>query len=77
MFEHVEKVILQQVNYSGEIQPSSRLEDDIGVCSFDMMVIIYELEKQFNVKIDTSKFKKQMTIQDLSDLLTMEIVNNG
>lgn len=69
MFEQIEAAIRRQMKDLGEIYPGNILEDELGVCSFDMMAIVFELERECHTLIDASKFKKQMTVQDLVDIV--------
>lgn len=55
-----------------EIFPEDRLSADLGLCSFDMMVIIERIEELNECHIDLSKIKKNMTVQDFYSI----IVNN-
>lgn len=48
-----------------EIRYESKLYDEIGLCSFDMMVIIGIIEDEYNKSVDLIKLSKDMTIKGL------------
>lgn len=48
-----------------EIRYESKLYDEIGLCSFDMMVIIGIIEDEYNKRVDLIKLSKDMTIKGL------------
>ena len=48
-----------------EIGYESKLYDEIGLCSFDMMVIIGIIEDEYNKSVDLIELSKDMTIKGL------------
>ena len=48
-----------------EIKDDSSLFNDLGADSLDVVEIIMEIEKQFNVSIDDKWFDKPLTVNDL------------
>ncbi|MCD7949413.1 MAG: phosphopantetheine-binding protein [Erysipelotrichaceae bacterium] len=45
------------------------LASDLGLCSYDMMVLIVEIEDSCGYEIDTSLIKKDMTIAEVLDII--------
>lgn len=58
------------------VDENSRLIEDLGFCSFDMMVLIALLEEN-NLKVDVSRISDNITIKDLFDIIGNEDLNNG
>ena len=48
-----------------EIQKHSKLYDDLGLCSFDMMVIIGLLEDKYKKSVDIKCFSNDLTVEGL------------
>ena len=48
-----------------EIGYESKLYDEIGLCSFDMMVIIGIIEDEYKKSVDLIELSKDMTIKGL------------
>ena len=48
-----------------EIGYESKLYDEIGLCSFDMMVIIGIIEYEYKKSVDLIELSKDMTIKGL------------
>lgn len=47
------------------IKADSRLYDEIGLCSFDMMVIIGIIEDEYNKSVDLDDLSNDMTVKGL------------
>lgn len=67
--EQLCNVISYQIKTDKKIESTDRLSSDIGICSFDMMVIIVEIEKICGHEIDTTLIKNDMTISELLNLI--------
>lgn len=64
--ESIFEAILQKHTESSiQITTQSRLIDDLGLCSFDMMVIIAELEEISGKKFNFNHTEPLYTVQDL------------
>ncbi len=48
---------------------NEKLQDDLGICSFDMMMIIALIEKDNNVIVEVDKLKKNMTVAELCNAI--------
>ncbi|MBQ9415096.1 MAG: acyl carrier protein [Clostridia bacterium] len=56
--------ILKRHCQSGSIDRESKLVDDLGLCSFDMMMIITEAEKEYGVRFSFQTTEKIKTAAD-------------
>ena len=52
-----------------EISPNQLLSSDLGLCSFDMMVIIGRVEEITGHQINLSDIKKDMTVQEFFSII--------
>lgn len=52
-----------------KILPEDCLANDLGLCSFDMMMLIFQLEKECGHQISISDIKKDMTVKELFELV--------
>lgn len=48
-----------------EITPASRLGEDLGVDSLNVLMILFELEKEFAVSLEESDFTRVKTVADV------------
>ena len=70
MFERVKKLIAEQLNVKEEnITPSSRIVEDLGADSLDMVEMLMTLEEEFGVVISDEKASELKTIGDIVDFL--------
>lgn len=51
------------------ITADSKLKEDLGICSFDMIMIIADIEKNGEFKVNINEFKKEMTIKELRNII--------
>lgn len=47
----------------------SRLSSDLGLCSFDMMLLLLRIEESIAAEIDTSALKSDMTLHEILTLI--------
>ena len=66
MEERVKRIIseYQQIPIS-EINLNSRLLQDIGLSSFDIIGLVCNFEKEFNINIPDKKIVKIRTVEDI------------
>ena len=58
-------IIRENLEYKGKISPGDNLADDLGVDSFDMLMIVNNLEEEFSVQIDDDDLKSVITVSDI------------
>lgn len=52
-----------------KISPEDYIVKDLGLCSFDIMVLIFQLEEEFGHQVRISDVKKDMMIKELFELV--------
>ena len=74
-----EKIVIEKIKeIKGKdikINPDDKLTFDIGLCSFEMCLLICELEDTFNVQMKFDNFNNGLTVSSLADLIKER--NNG
>ena len=66
MFEKVRKLIAEQLNLKEDcITPNSRIVEDLGADSLDMVEMLMTLEEEFGVSISDEKANELKTIGDI------------
>ena len=78
-FDQLSSIISSQMKLKRELQVTERLSSDIGMCSFDMMVLIVEIENACGHEINAQLIKKDMTVKELLNVINLELkeCNNG
>ncbi len=69
--DYITKIVLNVLKLSMpdtsvEIKTNSSLQEDLGLCSFDMMVLL-RLLSEHNLEIDATQLICCTTVQDLID----------
>ena len=68
MFERVREVLADQLGLEEtEIKPESRLKEDLGADSMDMVELIMAMEEEFNVDIPDEEAQNIRTVADAVD----------
>lgn len=70
--ETLEKVITilkENSNWKGEIDPDLDIRDDLGIESFDTLMIVNAIEDEFSIEIDEADFKEINRVEDIVNLL--------
>ena len=68
MFERVREVLADQLGLDeNEIKPESKLKDDLGADSLDMVELIMAMEEEFDVEIPDEEAQSIRTVQDAVD----------
>lgn len=62
-FDKIQKIICEKVAIdSAEITESSILTDDLGLDSLEIIEIVMELEKEFNITIPDDEVENLLTV---------------
>lgn len=65
MFERVREVLADQLGLEeNEIKPESKLKDDLGADSLDMVELIMAMEEEFDVEIPDEEAQNIRTVAD-------------
>ena len=68
-YEQLCRIINKQSSKFQNITLESKLSDDSGLSSFDLMVIIVEIEEKSDRQIDVSFLHKNMTVEELLSVI--------
>ncbi len=52
-----------------QILPSDRLREDLGLDSFDSLMVVCDLEDVFNISVQSEELGSLVTVQDIIDSL--------
>lgn len=67
--QRVIKAVKENIEKKCEISPKSKLVDDLGVDSFNKIMIIAALEDEFSIEINGDDFGSIETVEDIIDKL--------
>lgn len=45
------------------------LLSDLGICSFDMMVILVQIERMYGLEVDTSQIQNDISVMDFCNVI--------
>ncbi|MBQ3762904.1 MAG: acyl carrier protein [Clostridia bacterium] len=66
VFNKVSELILAQLPISADqIKPESRLVEDLGADSANIMILICDIENEFDVQVDNDMLAKVSTVDDI------------
>ena len=66
MFEQVAGMIAEQLGIDAAgIKPESRLVDDLGADSLDVVAMVMEMESQYGIQIPDEDLTKLKTVADV------------
>lgn len=63
--ERVIKAIRQCKRTTADITADSRLEEDLDIDSFEILMLIGELEEEFDITIETERLEGVLTVGDI------------
>lgn len=52
-----------------KILPENCLSSDLGLCSFDMMILIFQIEEACGHQVVVSSIKQDITVKELYELI--------
>lgn len=70
-FKQLSSIISSQMALERKIQGTETLSNDIGMCSFDMMMLIVEIENECGYEINTDLIQKDTTVDELLSIINM------
>ncbi len=66
VFEKVRELIVAQLPVSEDkIKPESKLVEDLGADSANIMILICDIENEFDVQVDNDMLAKVSTVDDI------------
>ena len=70
IFDKVAELIVAQLPVDIEkVKPESRLVEDLGADSANVMILVFDLEREFNIEVDNDMLAKVETVKDIVDYL--------
>lgn len=73
LFSKVASIISQNKNSTEAIKPTDRLKEDLGIDSFDGLMIINDFEDEFGISIEPEELKTLKVVQDIVDRLEVKM----
>lgn len=73
LFSKVASIISQNKNSTESIKPTDRLKEDLGIDSFDGLMIINDFEDEFGISIEPEELKTLKVVQDIVDRLEVKM----
>ena len=73
LFSKVASIISQNKNSTEAIKPTNRLREDLGIDSFDGLMIVNDIEDEFGISIEPEELKTLKVVQDIVDRLEVKI----
>ena len=70
MFEQVKAALAKQLRISEDkIEPSSKIKDDPGADSLDVLELLMDIEEKFGITIPDEELGRFETVQDIVSFL--------
>ncbi|MGI6172595.1 MAG: acyl carrier protein [Christensenellales bacterium] len=70
MYDKIVRLICEQLPVQPEdVKPESNLVEDLGADSANLMMLIMDLEQEFNVTVEDEVLVSIATVQDIWDYL--------
>ena len=74
IFNKVAELIAQQLPVTiDQIKPESKLVEELGADSANIMILVFDIESEFNVEIDNDMLAKVSTVKDIVDYLEKNV----
>ena len=76
MLDKVRKMLAEQLNISvDKITPESRVIEDLGADSLDVVEMLLDLEEEFGVQFQSEEMKNYRTVEDLYNAINEKLEN--
>lgn len=70
VFEKVAELIAAQLPVTADqIRPESKLVDELGADSANIMILIFDIESEFNIQVDNDALAKVVTVDDIVEYI--------
>lgn len=73
LFKKITEIISRNIDWPDEIRPEERLKEDLEIDSLDVILIINEIEDEFNITVDQQEIRCLGTVQDIVDKLRQKL----
>ena len=75
VFEEVRDVVVEQLNVSPEaVKLESKIIEDLGADSLDVVELVMALEEKFDIQIPDTEAEKLISIQNVVDYIKNKII---
>lgn len=74
LFGRVADIISRNIDVKRAVKPTDRLREDLGIDSFDGLMIVNDCEDEFGISIDPDELKTLKVVQDVVDRIEMKIL---
>lgn len=74
MFDKVKSILMDQLNLKADkIQPTSRIVEDLGADSLDVVELLMTMEDNFNVSVSDEEAVNLKTVGDIVKMLEAKV----
>jgi acyl carrier protein len=73
LFNKITEIISRNIDWQDKIRPEERLKEDLEIDSLDVILIINEIEDEFNINVEQEEVKCLGTVQDIVDKLRQKL----
>ena len=73
LFNKITEIISRNIDWQEEIRPEERLKEDLEIDSLDVILIINEIEDEFNITVEQQEIRCLGTVQDIVDKLRQKL----
>lgn len=67
-FDNIVNKIASVINIEHKMAPITKISE-LGIDSLDILLVIYTIEKDFNIELKVSDIEKEITIQEIVELI--------
>lgn len=64
------EIVIEIADNNSNVSENSRIISDLGLCSFDVMVLLSRIEHEVHHPIDATVMTRDMTVKQLYDLIS-------
>jgi acyl carrier protein len=69
----IAEVARDHLDWQGQMQPDTRLIEDLGLDSLRMLTLAVEVENRFRVRLDPERDHELETVKDLVDAIQSQL----
>jgi acyl carrier protein len=73
LLERISDIISQNIDWTEEIRPDDRLKEDLEIDSLDVIMIVHEIEDEFNITIEEEEIRCLGTVNDIVQNLQQKL----
>lgn len=74
VFEKVAELIAAQLPVTADqVRPDSKLADELGADSANIMILVFDIESEFNIQVDNDALAQVVTVNDIVDYILQAV----